>query len=112
MSAAAKNLAALQAAVVQHNGNCGSPLTEIRMNPFEVDRLGWDDFRGIPIVTDETLPTGRFRLVCDGEHSTTPPIREMVAEKRAEYAEAIAGIADERQAVGLPIVHGPGDLRG
>ena len=80
MSAAAKNLQALQAAIVRHNGNCGSPLTEIRLNPFEVERLGWSDFRGIPIVADETLPTGRFRLVCDGEHSKTPSVREMVEQ--------------------------------
>jgi hypothetical protein len=88
VSAAAKNLAALQAAVVQHNGNCGSPLTAILLNPFEVERLGWDDFRGVPIRPDDSLPTGRFRLVCDGDHSKTPPIAEMVAEKRREYVGA------------------------
>jgi hypothetical protein len=70
--AAAMNLEAIQKAVVRHNGNCSSPLVEIRMNPFEVERLGWDDFRGIPIVGDEDLPTGRFTLVCSGEHGSAP----------------------------------------
>lgn len=33
-----------------------------------VERLGWDEFRGVPIVSDDMLPTGRFRLVCSGLH--------------------------------------------
>jgi len=78
MSASAKNLAALQAAVVRHNGNCGSPLLEIRMSPFEVERLRWEEFRGIPIVADEKLGTGRFRLVCEGDHSEAPSRTEAI----------------------------------
>jgi hypothetical protein len=72
MSATARNLEAIQAAVVRHNGNCGKPITEIRLNPFEVERLGWDDFRGVPIVADDALGTGRFRLVCAGQHDDAP----------------------------------------
>lgn len=86
MSADAKNLEALQKAIVQHNGNCGSPILEIRMSPFEVERLGWEDFRGIPIVADEQIGTGRFRLVCEGDHSE-PTVRERVEAKRQEFAE-------------------------
>jgi hypothetical protein len=69
----AKNLKAIQAAVVQHNGNCPSPLAEIRMNPFEIERLGWENFRGIPIKPDEKLGTGTFRLVCEGMEETHRP---------------------------------------
>jgi hypothetical protein len=72
MSATAKNLEAIQAAIVRHNGNCGEPINEIRLNPFEVERLGWEDFRGVPIVADDKLGTGRFRLVCAGEHDNAP----------------------------------------
>ena len=72
MSAAGLNLEVIQRAIVQHNGNCGFPVLEIRMNPFEVERLGWDEFRGIPIVADDAIGTGRFRLVCEGQHDTSP----------------------------------------
>lgn len=34
------------------------------MNPFEVERLGWDEFMGLPITPDPSLSTGRFRIVC------------------------------------------------
>ena len=34
------------------------------MNPFEIERLGWEDIRGLPIVPDADLGTGRFRIVC------------------------------------------------
>jgi hypothetical protein len=81
MTAVAKNLAAIQAAIVQHNGNCGEPITEIRMNPFEVERLGWDDFQGIPIKPDDKLPTGRFTLVCSGQHGKSPAEAQTVSEK-------------------------------
>jgi len=41
------------------------------MNPFEVERLGWDHIRGLPVVPDAEIGTGRFRIVCsrdlDGE---------------------------------------------
>ena len=41
------------------------------MNPFEVERLGWDQIRGLPVVSDAEIGTGRFRIVCsrdlDGE---------------------------------------------
>ena len=34
------------------------------MNPFEVERLGWEEIRGLPIVADPEIGTGRFRIVC------------------------------------------------
>jgi hypothetical protein len=76
MSAIAKNLEALQRALTQHGGNCGFPVLEIRMSPFEVERLGWDDFRGIPITADDALPTGIFHLVCEGDHGEAPAVEQ------------------------------------
>ena len=72
MSAAeAKNLEAISKAIDQHNANCPFPAAEVRMNPFEIERLGWDRIRGLPLVPDAELGTGRFRIVCsrdlDGE---------------------------------------------
>jgi hypothetical protein len=62
--AAAKNLEAISRAIDQHNANCPFPASEVRMNPFELERLGWDEIRGLPLVADPELGTGRFRIVC------------------------------------------------
>ena len=70
-SAEGKNLEAISKAIDQHNANCPFPAAEVRMNPFEVERLGWDHIRGLPVVPDGEIGTGRFRIVCsrdlDGE---------------------------------------------
>jgi hypothetical protein len=67
----AKNLEAISKAIDQHNANCPFPAAEVRMNPFEVERLGWEEVRGLPVVPDPEIGTGRFRIVCsrdvDGE---------------------------------------------
>lgn len=34
------------------------------MAPYERDRLGWDDYKGLPIVGDPNMQTGRIRIVC------------------------------------------------
>ena len=66
-SAEAKNLEAIAKAIDQHNANCAFPAAEVRMNPFEVERLGWDEIRGLPVVPDPQIGTGRFRIVCSRE---------------------------------------------
>jgi hypothetical protein len=81
VSAEAKNLQAIQNAIVRHTGNCGSPILEIRMNPFEVERLDWEDFNGIPIKADDSIGTGRFHLVCEGNHGEAPAQEQTVSEK-------------------------------
>jgi hypothetical protein len=67
----AKNLEAISKAIDQHNASCPYPAAEVRMNPFEIERLGWDHIRGLPLVPDPEIGTGRFRIVCsrdlDGE---------------------------------------------
>lgn len=67
MTAEAKNLEAICAAMRQHDTNCPRPLVEVRMCGFEVERLGWDEIRGVPVVADADLGTGRFILVCEGD---------------------------------------------
>jgi len=68
-SAEAKNLEAISKAIDQHNATCPFPASEVRMNPFEIERLGWDTIRGLPLVGDANLGTGRFRIVCSREGS-------------------------------------------
>jgi hypothetical protein len=63
-SSAAKNLQAISKAIDQHNKNCPFPAAQVRMNPFEIERLGWEEIRGLPIVPDAELGTGRFRIIC------------------------------------------------
>jgi hypothetical protein len=63
----AKNLEAISRAIDQHNANCPFPASEVRMNPFELERLGWNEIRGLPLIPDPELGTGRFRIVCSRE---------------------------------------------
>jgi hypothetical protein len=60
----AKNLEAISKAIDQHNSSCPFPAAEVRMNPFEVERLGWEHIRGLPVIPDGEIGTGRFRIVC------------------------------------------------
>ena len=66
-SAEAKNLEAISLAIDQHNRSCEWPAVAIEMNPFEVERLGWDTIRGLPIRPNPDLGTGSFRVVCARE---------------------------------------------
>jgi hypothetical protein len=67
VNAEAENLEAISKGIDQHNANCPWPAAEVRMNPFEVERLGWEEIRGLPIVGDPAIGTGRFRIVCSRE---------------------------------------------
>src|SRR5215208_5174253 len=82
-NAEAKNLEAISRAIDQHNSNCPFPASEVRMNPFEVERLGWEEIRGLPIVPDPNLGTGAFRIICS----------------RDQEGEGI----EEAEALGIPI---------
>jgi hypothetical protein len=68
-SAEAKNLEAISRAIDQHNSSCPFPASEVRMNPFEVERLGWEEIQGLPIIGDPAIGTGRFRIVCSRDGS-------------------------------------------
>jgi hypothetical protein len=84
-----KNLEAISRAIDQHNASCPFPASEVRMNPFEIERLGWDEIRGLPIVADPELGTGRFRIVCSRDSE--------------------GGELEEVEAVGTPIEIGAPD---
>jgi hypothetical protein len=66
-SSEAKNLEAISRAIDRHNEGCEWPAVAIELNPFEVERLGWEEVRGLPIVPDPAIGTGRFRIVCSRE---------------------------------------------
>ena len=77
----AKNLEAISKAIDQHNANCPFPAAEVRMNPFEIERLGWETIRGLPIRANAELGTGRFRVVCAREEGEPGEEVEAVAEQ-------------------------------
>jgi len=66
-SAEAKNLEAISKAIDDHNTSCEWPAVAVELNPFEVDRLGWDSIRGLEIRPNPDLGTGSFRIVCARE---------------------------------------------
>jgi hypothetical protein len=76
-----KNLELISKAIDQHNSACEWPAVAVAMNPFEVERLGWDSIRGLPIRPDANLGTGRFRIIC---------ARDEVDETEEETVEAVA----------------------
>jgi hypothetical protein len=66
-SAEAKNLEVISKAIDRHNESCEWPAVAVEMNPYEVERLGWDSIRGLPIRSNPDLGTGSFRIVCARE---------------------------------------------
>lgn len=79
MGSDAKNLEAISKAIDQHNSSCPFPASEVRMSPYEVERLGWESIRGLPIVADPAIGTGRFRIVCSGEGEDPESVEEVEA---------------------------------
>jgi hypothetical protein len=79
-SSEAKNLEAISKAIDQHNKTCEWPAVAIELNPFEVERLGWEAIRGLPIRPNAELETGRFRVVCAREEGEPGEVVEAVAE--------------------------------
>ena len=80
-SSEAKNLEAISKAIDHHNATCEFPAVAVALNPFEVERLGWDSIRGLPIQADPAVGTGAFRIVCGGEELEEEETVEAVAEE-------------------------------
>ena len=83
MSSEAKNLEAISKAIDHHNATCEFPAVAIEMNPFEIERLGWDEIRGLPLRPEPNLGTGSFRVVCAREQGEPGEVVEAVAEQDA-----------------------------
>ena len=81
-SGEAKNLEAISQAIDHHNTTCEWPAVAVEMNPFEVDRLGWDSIRGLEIRGNPDIGTGSFRIVCAREDGL--PAEEETVEAVAD----------------------------
>jgi len=79
----AKNLEAISKAIDHHNGSCEFPAVAVEMNPFEIERLGWDEIRGLPLRPEPSMGTGAFRVVCAREDGLPGEVEvvEAVAEQ-------------------------------
>ena len=78
----AKNLEVISRAIDDHNVSCEWPAVAVEMNPFEVERLGWDSIRGLEIRPNPDLGTGSFRIVCSREDGL--PAEEETVEAVAD----------------------------
>jgi hypothetical protein len=97
VSAEAKNMEAIVKAKADHNRHCPFPPHTVRMNPFELERMQWeegDTIAGLVLEADPKVGTGAFRLICDGME---PP------ELETEDFEAISAPAGP-----LEVPAGPG----
>ncbi|MEJ7818408.1 MAG: hypothetical protein WKF49_06960 [Thermoleophilaceae bacterium] len=81
-SSEARNLEAIVKAIEQHDRSCEYPAVAVAMNPYELERLGWDTIKGLPIRPDPELGTGRFNVICAGDESE---------DSEEEAVEAVAG---------------------
>jgi hypothetical protein len=80
MGAEAKNFEAIVKAKEAHNRACPFPPHTVRMNPFEIERMQWEEgdvIAGLVLESDARLGTGAFQLVCDG---LEPPELEIEEE--------------------------------
>lgn len=87
----AKNLEAISKAIDQHERACEYPTLAILMNPFEVERLGWEEIRGVPIRPDEKIGTGRFEILCAGDGD------------EPELEESVEAVSEDAVPVVLPV---------
>src|SRR5829696_5135014 len=93
-----EDLEAIAKAIDQHNATCPWPASEVRLNPFEVERLGWEEIRGLPVVPDPALGTGRFRIVCSREGE-----REGLEETEAVGTPIEVGVGADEPPVRPPV---------
>jgi hypothetical protein len=82
MTAEGKNFEAITKAKADHNAKCPFPPHTVRMNPFEIERMQWeegDTIAGLVLEGDPKVGTGAFRLVCDGMEPPELEIEEVEA---------------------------------
>jgi hypothetical protein len=95
VSSEARNFEAIAKAKAQHNANCPFPPHTVRMNPFEIDRMQWEEgdvIAGLVLEADPKLGTGEFRLVCDGAEPPELDVEETeVVGSPVEPLEVPAG---------------------
>lgn len=85
MSATGKNFERIAEAKTQHNAGCAFPAHTVVMNPFDIERLGWevgDTIAGLTLAADDQLQVDRFNLLCDRDAEPEQEAVEAVAAER------------------------------
>jgi hypothetical protein len=95
VDASAKNMQAVCKAKEQHDKTCpwGGTGTEVHMNWFDIERIGWEEgdvICGLAVVGDETVATGMMRVTCDAEGDGGGRSEE-------EEVETVEAVATERE---------------
>jgi hypothetical protein len=95
VDASAKNMQAVCKAKEQHDKTCpwGGTGTEVHMNWFDIERIGWEEgdvICGLVVVGDETVATGMMRVTCDAEGDGGGRSEE-------EEVETVEAVAAERE---------------
>ncbi|HEU4978054.1 MAG TPA: hypothetical protein VFT42_04100 [Solirubrobacteraceae bacterium] len=77
-----KNLAAIRAALDDHNANCPVPANAILLNPVDHELMGWDELWGLPVLPNDRVPPKRVRIDCDGSaHGIEDEIAEAIVQE-------------------------------
>jgi hypothetical protein len=85
------NLERIVWARADHNSRCPSPPHTVLMNPFDLERLGWDDGEeivpGLTLRGDPGVQIDRLRFLCDRD-SQAPSTEATEAVAREELLPA------------------------
>ena len=89
--ASAKNMEAVCKAKEVHNNTCpyGGNATEVHLNWFDLERMGWEEgdvICGLTVIGDEKVATGMMRVTCDAEPDEPDGLEE---DEDVEVVEAV-----------------------
>jgi hypothetical protein len=92
IDASAKNMQAVCKAKEVHNTTCpyGGNATEVHLNWFDLERIGWEEgdvICGLTVIGDEKVATGMMRVTCDAEPDEPSGLEE---EEDIEIVEAVS----------------------
>ena len=93
LDASAKNMRAVCEAKEVHDRTCpwGGNATEVHLNWFDLERVGWEEgdvICGLTVVGNEKIATGMMSVRCDAEPDEPGGLEE---EEEIEVVEAVSG---------------------
>ena len=98
LEASAKNMQAVCKAKEVHDRTCpyGGNATEVHLNWFDIQRIGWDEgdvICGLIVIGNEKVATGMMRVRCDAEPDEPDSLTE------EEEIEVVEAVSQEREIV-------------